>query len=378
MQVLLLAGFVGSILLDDGASLAPDGARGFGQGVESSTVLRVLRSSDDAARAFRSELIELPDRVRVAVDDLERPYRRLGYFTLVDDPDASVDDLHASFSEALRDPAGALAREPARAIAFGAMLVDVRFRVRLDLIRAARVDGDDLLGALALLDATAHGAADLSPTTILTLARRADVAASRLRSLEKDLVALRRATSGSGGTGKLVRELVDAAGADRDDTGPLDETLEHVDRQRATMARALFSTRLDQTLALELRWRGQAAERAARLAEQARELFPDPTDDGADEFASESSSDRTRRVRRALSLALEGLEFDPLDERLTWIAAETNDLVGGGADARTLFERYLALRGIRSWDDRSYRGRELSEREERALWVVQSGGAFPK
>ena len=372
MQALLLVGLAGLIPTDDGSSLAPDGARGFGQGVEPAAILRVLRSSDEADEAFLSELAELPGRVPTAVDELERPYRRLGYFALVDDPEASVDELHASFVEALRDPVAALARAEPQATAFAAMLVDVRFRVRLDLIRAAHIDSEELPAALAVLTATTRGRADLASSTILTLARRVDVAASRLRSLEKDLVALRRATSGSGGTGQLVRELVEAARDERRDASLLTATLEQVDRQRETMARALFSTRLDQTLALELRWREQAAERAARLAAQARELFPgDEGHEPSDAFSAESSSDRTRRARRALSLALEGLELDPLHEQLTWIAAETNDLVGGGADGRTLFERFLALRGIRSWDDKSYRGRKLTPPEERALWVVQ-------
>lgn len=371
-----LAGLVGSaaLVLPFGAGdrLAPDGARGFGS-PEVPEILAVLRSSRSEDEAFLDGLDELSPRIVASLAELRDAYRRQSYFVLTGDEDGDLERLHASFAARLDDPEGSLRGPEPQATVFAAMVVDVRFRVRHDLLADLWLDERDLRAGLAVLRADAHGGAELPDATVLALARRVDVAASRLRARLKDLEALRRAPtrSGDGGLTKRVDELVTAAreGA----SGAVEEALASAVRRREMMARQLFTTRLDRELELELRWRERALERVERLASEARALHPDVEAEGPAKGQARLS--RTERIRRALSVALEGLEFDPLHEELTWIAAESNDVVGGGANARSLYERYLALRGIRSWDDSTYRDRDLNEREERALWVVQSTGS---
>jgi len=369
----LLAALAGAGSLASGPALdegdrAPDGARGLGATGEAADVIGLLRSSRDEDQAFLAELDALPSRVEGALAELRAVYERLGYFAWPADDAAGLDDLHAAFERGLADPYAALREDEPRSTAFAAMLVDVRFRVRLEIVRAWRTSERDLVGGLELLRSKAHGWGELAAPTVLAVARRVDVAASRLRALLKDLTALHRRPTRGGEPSAQALDLIAWASRRPGSDRRVDEALAAVDRRRDTMLDALFTHRLEARLAAELRWRARAFERAERLVGEARVQHPDlgPPDEGPNGLS------RTERLRRALSLALEGLEFDPLHEELTWIAAESSDFVGGSANTRSLYERFLALRGIRSWDDRTYRDRELTPREKRALWFAQN------
>ena len=78
-----------------------------------------------------------------------------------------------------------------------------------------------------------------------------------------------------------------------------------------------------------------------------------------------------RRCRWAHFKAREGLAIDPLDEDLTWVAAHAIEFLVGPIESRSLFDRFLALRGLRAHDYRTLKGRDLDGREEEALEVVQ-------
>ena len=73
---------------------------------------------------------------------------------------------------------------------------------------------------------------------------------------------------------------------------------------------------------------------------------------------------KSDRMRHAQFSGLRGLVFDPLDEDLTWAVAMGLDFVWGVIESRPYFDRFLALRGIRSHDHRTIRDRTLTEGDE--------------
>ena len=76
------------------------------------------------------------------------------------------------------------------------------------------------------------------------------------------------------------------------------------------------------------------------------------------------------RYRQAIATGLEAVRLDPFDPELHFLLAEAYDFVEGQLFSRIYFDRYLALRGIRSYDYKSFRSRDLDGNDERALWVV--------
>ena len=130
----------------------------------------------------------------------------------------------------------------------------------------------------------------------------------------------------------------------------------------------------------QLDWRQRMRARAAPLLAEARVYLPESDSRAAapPEIAAMRHSDRLRWAERR---ALEGLAFDPLDRELAFIAAHGGDFVWGDIQSRPLYDRFLALSGIRAHDDRTIRGRELTPRELEALVVVQrpfAPGESPK
>jgi hypothetical protein len=73
----------------------------------------------------------------------------------------------------------------------------------------------------------------------------------------------------------------------------------------------------------------------------------------------------------------EALAYDPLGEELNWFEAEATDFLSGAIESKRYFDRYLALRGIRAHDHRTYQDRTLSREEKRALDAVQAVGSPP-
>ena len=69
---------------------------------------------------------------------------------------------------------------------------------------------------------------------------------------------------------------------------------------------------------------------------------------------------------------VEGLLHDPLSDALALYAAKASRIVHGTAEALSHYDRFLALRGIRSHDGRTWQERELDEDESEALLYIQS------
>jgi len=151
--------------------------------------------------------------------------------------------------------------------------------------------------------------------------------------------------------------------------GQLDPIQEKVGR----MAASLSSSRLRSALSAELVARAEALEKAAGRIPELDMLIPDRI---SEELVRGEIRNMSKQDRHSLALrhALQGLAEDPFSPELTFYAAVATDWVADPTLSRPWFDRYLALRGIRAHDHRTYQGRKLEQDEQRALDVVQLGG----
>jgi hypothetical protein len=218
------------------------------------------------------------------------------------------------------------------------------------------------------MQASFDGYADLGQDVLSAIARRADLAATRLRAVLLDLEALREdeAFAVDPALEALVRGERGAVPGAR-------AALAELDRRCARLSSSLFTTRLLErpTVRAELEWRaGVRAAGDAALA-NVRVLMPDTAEGRAAprDVARLSGSERRRYASVA---AQEALRVDPLNEELNWYAAESLDFLWGLIESRRYYDRYLALRGIRAHDARSYRYADLDPRGRRAVERVQA------
>ena len=112
--------------------VAPDGHRGLGSETELKDLLKIMRTTKDAERAFLASLRAIETDVRLLAAGAAERYRRQGYFELLDSrSERNLEQLHAAFLAAEEDPSSALSASPAAAEAFARMFLDTRFRARL-------------------------------------------------------------------------------------------------------------------------------------------------------------------------------------------------------------------------------------------------------
>lgn len=349
--------------------LGPGGGRGLGAETDPRAIVALFRSRDPDDVAFVAELDDLVAGVRLQLADLEAAYREAGYLALLDeDQTPGIDALYAAWERAAAHPVEILTGPELRARALARSLQDARFRVRRRLLRDWHADARDVDLGTALLRAAAWSQVVLEDVEVRAIAARVDLGASRLRALRQDLETLRQSEPAGGDAPALV-EL--ARSPDRS------RALEAVAAAAARSERiankmwaSLQLPRLEPATRNLVEWRTGVLVQAAGLRREALRLHPDTGP--ADVPADLARLKKSERIQRALSVALAGLVLDPLDEDLTWIAAESSYYRYGGLGSRSLYGRYLALRGIRPWDYRTYQGRALTKREERALWVVQT------
>ena len=181
-----------SVAQEGGAApQAPDGKRGFGVDLKQKELSKLLKSNAPADRAFFAELDELALTARVRLLGLRQHYAARGYFRLL--PGSAGDDLdllHQTYAKLRDDPGATLGANDARAKALSGMIVDTKFNVRRELAVRAAMAVLDLEHARAVFGATQDGYVDLSPSELVHLGARADLAAAELRALRSDLEAL--------------------------------------------------------------------------------------------------------------------------------------------------------------------------------------------
>jgi hypothetical protein len=144
----------------------------------------------------------------------------------------------------------------------------------------------------------------------------------------------------------------------------------------AALCDLLFLTRLARSASARLSWREDLERRAAQAHDEALELSPD-TPEGRDARSEIRTRKKTTRRREAFARAVEGLTLDPFDERLAYLAGLEAEYVRGTYDVVDYYDRFLALRGIRVHDDRTWRRRELTDEEKHALAQIQQFESEP-
>jgi hypothetical protein len=353
--------------------LAPDGRRGLGSETPHARLRELFRQPDEEDQRFLAELLELPDVLGVLVETTEGLYRSRGWFALLApraEPDLAA--LHASFAELALQPEATLRTQGEASRALAETLLDTRFRMRRRLLEGWEDDVRDLEGGLSLLRSETDGWSRLGDEEASAVARRVDLAASLLRARVKDLEALREppgsaSEAGSEEVHALLAILAEPDGVER--LRLLAEARESAAARVERMAELCFTPRFLREHADLVRWREERTAAARELRAEA-ELW-DPEGDQEGVPAEIQRLRKTERRRGAMVRALSGLTFDPLDGELTWIGARMARIVGGSLQALSLYDRFLALAGIRIHDGRTWRSGAVSAREEEAILYLQ-------
>lgn len=357
--------------------LAPDGKPGLGDASTLRQLLEGARVTHDEGRAFVGELLGLAAEVRLQQSAAAEGYRAAGYFELA----VGADDLE-TLGEVLRaaqaDPVRALSGGGARARTLATALLDTRLRARTRLGQGLELDAREVSAGLAVLRGADEGFVQLEEREAQAIARRVDLAASRLRSRRIDFLALRSRSAPGAKAPNPPHEPPDvaallAAAADPDAVrarracAPL---LQKADEHAELMWSALASARLEAQTEEDLAWRERSLTEAARLRKEALTYLPE-TPEGRAAPMEIASLRKHERVRWSGFRAREGLAHDALDDVLAYAAAHAADFQWGSIESRPLFDRFLVLRGIRHYDSRTLQGRKLDPWEEEALLSVQ-------
>jgi len=376
--VLLGMAGVASAQVSDGFpyAKAPDGHQGFGSGVGQRELTVLFSSAEGQDASFLNGLYDLKREVQLLTALAAGRYEQRGYFAVLEeDREAAlrkdVEVLHRRFQRFLRDRVHDPMSE-ASARAFARMLFDTNFRARITPLDAQRSELRRLRGVLALFTAHAHGRAELQKgNEIDQLARVADLSASRLRALRLDLQVLYEPAAGArgdsdvAGVDALVPLLVSG---DASLPRLLSEAERANSRRVGRIEASLFTPRFDQRWHEALRKRDLREVRARRTYEEVLRLLP-LTDAGRQETAFDNMK-TTDRYRQAAATGAEGLGLDPLHPELHYLIALALDFFAGRNLSTPHYDRFLALRGIRHWEYRSFGYRELSDMEEYALLAV--------
>lgn len=351
-------------------SLAPDGRPGFGRDVDELSLLRFFRTPEEEDLVFLSELQRLAEDVGILVSITEGFYRERRYFNLLGPAQrGDLEQLLSSYRAYSLDPSSAINQGPAVSMAFARMHLDTRFRTRIDILREWGYEASQLRSGLRVLEGAASSFVVLGDDQARSVARRIDLAAARLRNMRLDLEAMRESME-SARTGGPDPDQVKAFLA-LFEIGDRDARLKAIEadrlraeREEKRMTSVLFTTKLRVEAASELEWRASSNAQARDLLEDALEALPESSDDVSPELRRMG---KTKRRKVARERAIAGLNFDPLNEELAWIAAHTSKLVFGEYEAASHYDRFLTLRGIRHYQEATFRERDLSEREREAL-----------
>jgi hypothetical protein len=367
---------------------APDGERGFGPGRTVRDLARLLRSPAEEDRGFVASLYELEDELRVLLAMATEHYKASGYFDLLliakreklpstgtqEAARTPLEELGDAFRARATHASAALEKGGPAADLLARLLVDTRFRVRAQVIEGLEFEIADLRAGLAVLFAELDGFTGLKDGEADAIASRVDLSASRLRAAKLDLEVLRE----DGADGRVVEtwgkdlealfELIRTDDVERR-SRELPEMLAKLEERESNMSSALFTTRLETNLADEIEKRQKDVGAAQELLPRVRALVLGEKSDPKIKALS-----KNQRYTEAARDATAGLALDPLAEELNFLQGEISDFLQGSLESRRFFDRYLALRGIRVHDYRTYQGKSLSREERRAIDVVQAAG----
>ncbi len=146
--------------------------------------------------------------------------------------------------------------------------------------------------------------------------------------------------------------------------------LERLDQREEGMCSALFTARQAEELQSKLAERAASISSAEKMLPKIRELVPD-TAEGAKAPSEIQALPKSRRCAYAAHSGAEALGFDPLNEELNYLVGLATDFNYGAIESHRWFDRFLALRGIRSHEYKSYSARKLTREEKHALDAIQ-------
>lgn len=354
-------------------SLAPDGRRGFGKRIERSELLSLVRSQKDDDQAFLASVEGLATEIHVLATAALDRYRARGYADVLPrTEEPTLAGLHARFAELEADPFDALCAGDARSRALARMLVDSRFRARVRVFESFELEVREVRSGMAVLRGACDGFVNLQQPDAESLAARIDLAASLMRAMRNDLMALRQ-SGDDADVDARAEQMIAVARASEGEGVRRAAVKRESDAARelaSTMSEALFTVRLRSETKALLDWRRRLFEESIPLREEALVHLPDsePGKAAPAEIAKLAKHDR---VRGAGYRAMKALALDPLDDEACWIAAHAADFLYGLTESRAWYDRFLALRGIRAHDHRTYSRRTLDAREREALDAVQ-------
>jgi hypothetical protein len=358
-----------------GGPEAPDGRRGLGADGTAQEILHAFRAPNGDEEQLLAELRTLRTDVDLQVASAHGLYSRRGYYELLPPSvERSPEPLAAAFEQLASDPDRLQrASAPARQ-AFARLFFDTRFRARAPLLAAARLERRELDAGLAVLRAATDGFVSLQGPEARGIARRVDLAAARLRAIRTDLDALRELPWDVGVAPSWTpNELVTRLLLPTSPEGRGDPRASEADRV-ARMQQLFVSSRPGERLTRELLWRNGADARAEDWLASAARALPTDDEDEAELQDELRGLTRTKRRRMAWEQALRGLEEDPLDPDLAWLAGEASRYVRGTLETLGHYDRTLALSGIRSHLSWTYADRVLSKRLQETLYYVQQHG----
>lgn len=365
---------------------APDDERGFGEGRTRREIERWVRAAQSNSvsaardRALLTNLQGLASDVEIELARTAARCNDTGQYALLGEHTTHTPEgLATRFHELAADARRTLTTVGEHVDPLARLLSDVRFRARARVLDGVAFELSELRGALALFGAQADGWVDLTDAEIERVARRADLAAARLRAIRSDLRALAESSATAGANAPWQRDyellLVGAHGGEHG--AQLDEALARLSKAEDKLCANLFTTRLSETCADALFDRVEEHERASEYLAQIRELAPELF--GAEpEHGTLAQAQRTEHKQRAARLALQILELDPLGESSNWIVATTTDASRGRSEALRYYDRFLALRGIRVQEARTHQDRVLTPEERTALEAVRELATRPQ
>lgn len=352
---------------------AADGAPGFGPQPELRQVEALFRNPTAEDSVFLASMRDLVVELHTQLALAEAYAAKRGLMNLLP---VTAPGPPGSRLEALLDQVGGLAKDPFRAeldqdqaISLARAVGDGQLLSYRPLIAAVREDVPRLLASLDLMHGHTHGLVQLEAEEDLNVvARQADFAAARLRATRIDLKRLARPVHAEVTPLRLdelrvARGIADSANSSRRDYMNLRAA--GAQQQRLLNSASLLAS-FDKRNAKELGDRRRAREESVLVAKRLPRFLPlfDSQRELVEPWAGMSSSER---ARLAVRLGLEALAEDPLNENLTYLVALGLEFSSGRKAAQPYLDRFLVLSGIRHYDHRTFRDRQLDVFEQYAL-----------
>lgn len=352
---------------------AEDGAPSFGASPVLREVESLFRNPTDSDLEFLASMRDLVVEVHTQLALAEARAIKRGLLNLLPttqpgSPGFRLEQLLQEVNSLAKDPFSKELNQD-QAISLARAVADGELLAYGQLIAAAREDVPLLLSALDLLHGHTHGLVQLVEDSELpTVTAYADLAAARLRATRIDLVRLARPINGElAPLGqdelRVARGIAESANSARKDYFALRAT----GTQEGRMLRSASQLeRFDKQHAAALGDRRRAQTATVAVAKRLPRFLPifDSQREVGEPWTDMSSSER---ARLAVRLGIEALAKDPLNPDLTYLVALGLEFSSGKRAAEPYLDRFLVLGGIRHYDHRTFRDRNLDVFQQYAM-----------